>query len=172
MSRSHSSLQMPDDHDGDEDDLAWPQLAETRRSSTWGVRRLRSSGRASEVDLRSRLPSRSPYVDEQSSLLEHQHSSGPGRSYTSSAESISTTPRPTQSRRHSNPGSLRLPRSYSRGDSFSQRLVAALSSARGGNHDGGNMEDSIPSLYPDHRVWYDQVGGPGCGRPISRLIKS
>ncbi|KAI9783602.1 MAG: hypothetical protein M1816_001308 [Peltula sp. TS41687] len=146
MSRSNLSLQIPEDHNDDEDDLTstWPPL---ERTSTWNTRRLRMSGRPSEVDLRSRMPPRSPYVDEHTGLL-GGGGDGLNRSYTSFSGSIATTPRP---------GSIHIPRSHSLSLSFSQRLVTALSSPRSRQHEGGNMEDSYASLHQDNRVWYDQV---------------
>lgn len=153
MPRSNLSVQIPEDHNDEEDDVTWPQLAQVERASTWNSRRLRTSGRPSEVDLRSRLPPRSPYVDEYTGLL--GGGDGMNRSYTSYSGSISTTPRP---RLHSNPGSVQIPRSHRLSASFSQRLVNALSSTRSQTFDRGNMEDSHASLRHDNRVWYDQVG--------------
>lgn len=144
MSRSNLSIQIPEDYHDDEDDPTWPPLG---RSNTWSTRGPRASGRLSEVDLRSRMPPRSPYVDEHTGLL--GEGDGLNRSYTSFSASLSTTPRR---------GSIHIRRSHSLSASFSQRLVTALSSTRSRNDDGGNMEDSYASLRHDSRVWYDQVG--------------
>ncbi|KAI9678951.1 MAG: hypothetical protein M1829_001936 [Trizodia sp. TS-e1964] len=116
-------------------------------SSLRNNRRLRSA-RASDLDLRSRMPSRT--VDEQSSLLGNTESGS--RSYASSA---AATPRPRLSRHHSSSGSVKFPRHHSRTPSFAYRLASALTISRRPTLIE-NLEDSKASIYRDDRVWYDQ----------------
>ena len=146
---------MPEDHNDDADEPPSPQLVRAGRTNSSTVRRLRL-GRASEVNLSSRMPSRTSGMDEHSSLL--GNTDGTNGSYTSFTGSFSATPRARQSRRHSNPGSIRLPKNLSRSGSFSRRLVSSLTSSKSHHHDRGNLEDSSISFHPENRVWYDQVG--------------
>ncbi len=109
------------------------------------IRRLRST-KPSELDLRSRIPSRLP-PDEQSSLLAHTDSR---LTYNSEP----STARLQCSERHSIAGSVRPQRNHSRANSWGFRLANALSSER--RQCVGGLEESKASLFTDERVWYDQ----------------
>ena len=129
--------------DGDtEDDVSGAH--DTSMLSAGGTRRLRSA-RASEHDLRSRLPSRL-VVDEQSSLLAFPN--GTAQNYTSAPKSA----RPWFSR---NPSATSpIPRHHSRSSSWGVKLAAAFSpNWRRSDH---NPSEPKGSLFTDERVWYDQ----------------
>ncbi len=143
-----------DDPEDDVDDTYWQPSNQTGpNTSPTRTRRLYST-RASEVDLRSRRPTRLSYMDERSSLLEN--ADGADQSYTSFVDSTSATPRARVSRRHSIHDGVYMSKSHSRSALFSQRLVSALSSNGNAGYGGGGMEDSKTS-FSEHRVWYDQV---------------
>ncbi|KAI9891699.1 MAG: hypothetical protein M1814_002449 [Vezdaea aestivalis] len=116
-------------------------------------RRIRST-RASEVDLRSRMPSRSFVFDEHSSLL-----GAADRTNYTNYRSVPVTPRPpVGGRAISQAGSIRgvgLPKNHSRAGSFGARLASALNLERRGSKTPG-MEESTASIFYDDRVWYDQ----------------
>ena len=156
--------------------LASEELLDPRAPLSPTASKRPKSARTSDLDLRSRIPSRGNTVDERSSLLGNNH--GPNRPYTSVPSSIPGTPRPWFSRHQSGTASVRVPRNLTRSASlgFSQRLVNALSSQ--GDGAGGtnqiqrlcshsstvakcastdaNLEASKASLARDDRGWYDQ----------------
>lgn len=149
MSRSAASLhtslhtsQVLNEDDEEEDHSVSQQPSIPSPESPSATRRIHSA-RASDVDLRRRLPARLP-VTEQSSLLEF--GDGGMRSYTEP-----NTAKPRFSRQHSQ-GSLRLTH-HSRANSWGFHLASALGSARKLT-DG--MAESKASIFTDERVWYDQ----------------
>ena len=129
-----------------EDEINFSSHTSIVTASSPVLRRLRST-RTSEIDLRSRIPSRLQ-LDEQSSLLEF--SDGIQRSYTSEPNSS----RPYISGRHSTSGTIRLPRNHSRASSWGVRLAASFGSERRQNDVG--LAESKVSFFTDERVWYDQ----------------
>ncbi|KAL9598593.1 MAG: hypothetical protein Q9179_003846 [Wetmoreana sp. 5 TL-2023] len=133
--------------DGDEDedeDTTFPPVAAglATPTSPTATRRLHSA-RTSDLDLRSRLPSKLQ-VDEHSNLLAF---SDGNRNYTSA-------PNTAGPRRPSRSGSIHIPRHHSRSNSLSDRLVSALGFDRGRGEAG--LAESKVSLFTDERVWYDQ----------------
>ena len=132
--------------DDDEEDNLISQEASFILPSPTSTRRLRSA-MTSELDLRSRIPSKLQSAsDERSSLL--GFGDGPYRSYTEP-----NTARPRFSRTASQ-ASMRMPRNHSRASSWGLRIASALSSGRRVPPNG--MEESKASLFTDERVWYDQ----------------
>lgn len=107
-----------------------------------------SSARASDLDLRSRLPSRL-LIDETSSLLGHTDAN---QTYSAA----SRTPRQWMSRRHSS--TFATPKHHSRASSWGVKLASAVASSwrRAGTPGFGALDESKGSLYTDERVWYDQ----------------
>ena len=148
MPRSTSSQltsQRVDEDDEDEEDHIVSQSASFLSPSPTVARRLHSA-RTSDLDLRSRLPSRLQSTDERSSLL--AFGDGVSRSYTAP-----NTARPRFSRVNSQ-SSLRLPKHHSRASSWGVRLAGALGS--GWKFPPSGMEESKASIFMDERVWYDQ----------------
>ena len=152
MQPPDGSERSPDDGDDESEALLWRRSAHTGPTTSPTALR-RHYSRASDLDLRSRRPTKFVYTDERSSLLEHV--GGLDRSYTSFLASISATPRLRASRRQSVHNGTYLTKSHSRSALFSQRLVNALSSNRDPGP-SGSLEDSKTS-FSEHRVWYDQV---------------
>ena len=144
MPRSTTSQRLSletDDEDEEEGDHITPQSARMiSPASPVGPRRLHSA-RTSDLDLRTRLPSKMP--DEHTGLLGSGHLRS--KSYT---EPNSAVPRfsrvPSQ-------GSLMINRNHSRVNSWGLRLASALGSGRRFTE----MTESKSSLA-DERVWYDQ----------------
>ena len=132
------------DEDDDEEDRIVSQTASFLSPSPTAARRLHSA-RTSDLDLRSRLPSRLQSYDERSSLLGRD---GVVRSYTAP-----NTARPRFSRQSSQ-GSIRPPKNHSRTSSWGFRMASALGSGR--RFTGSAMEESRASIFMDDRVWYDQ----------------
>ncbi|MCJ1392659.1 hypothetical protein MMC18_005529 [Xylographa bjoerkii] len=149
MSRSttsqHASIVL--DEQDEEDSINSPPALSTGHTSPTATRRLHSA-RTSDLDLRSRMPSRL-LIDEQSSLLGHQEGGSRNYSYTAPNTSM-----PRFSRRQSTAGSLRQLKNHSRSSSWGMRLAAAVGSNWRRN-DGG-LSESKGSLFTDERVWYDQ----------------
>ena len=148
MPRSNSSQlasERLDEDDEDEDNIISQSASFLTPSSPVATRRLHSA-RTSDLDLRSRLPSRLQSTDERSSLL--AFGDGTGRSYTAP-----NTARPRFSRTNSQ-SSLRLPKHHSRASSWGVRLASALGSGRKFTSTG--LEESRASIFMDERVWYDQ----------------
>ncbi|KAF2456442.1 chloride channel protein 3 [Lineolata rhizophorae] len=144
-----------DDEDSGNNDESDALLDSTHLTTTPPspvVQRKAKSARQSEIDLRSRLPSR-VQLDEQSSLLAHRDRVP---SYTSMPSSGPSTPRPFMSRHNSHAPSVRIPRHHNRSASFSMRLVNALGSEQREANAEANMQDSKQSLFYDDRIWYDQ----------------
>lgn len=150
MTRSNFSLhasQTLDEEDEEDEEYSFSSRASIVTTSSPSVTRRLYSGRPSEVDLRSRRPSRIT-VNEHSSLLAYPD--GLQRTYTSEPN----TSRPQFSERRSMSGTIRLPRNHSRASSWGVRLASALSSERGPGDPG--LAESKASLFADERVWYDQ----------------
>lgn len=139
----HNSLKADDQDEADS--VYSPPALSTGNTSPTALRWLHSA-RASDLDLRNRIPSRL-IVDEHSGLLAHHD--GASRSYTAPNTSM-----PRFSRRQSAAGSLRLAKHHSRSSSWGVRLAAAVGSNWRRN-DGG-LSESKGSLFTDERVWYDQ----------------
>ncbi len=139
------SVDVDEDDEEDEEDNITPQSAKfLSPASPTATRRLHSA-RTSDLDLRSRLPSR--MLDEHSSLLAFGDGGSRNYSYTEP-----NTARPRFSRRSSQI-SLKLPKNHSRASSWGFRLANALGSGR---RFTDNMVDSKASIFIDERVWYDQ----------------
>ncbi|KAL9632171.1 MAG: hypothetical protein Q9164_005486 [Protoblastenia rupestris] len=136
------SLLTDDDDDEDEDRIISQDARISSPASPSATRRLHSA-RTSDLDLRSRLPSRMA-VDETSSLLSFGHNRS--KSYT---EPNTALPRFS---RVASQNSLRIPKNHSRASSWGFHLSAALGSGRR----FPDMSDSKASFYIDERVWYDQ----------------
>lgn len=152
--RASTSDQLSEDRGRDEEETPSQRSRHTGpTTSPTTIRRMHST-RMSDLDLRSRRPTRQSYADERSSLLEY--ADGMEQSYTSLHRSPSMTPRVRASRRPSITDGVYLSKSHNRSALFSQRLVSALSSNRNVNYQNGSLEDSKTS-FSDHRVWYDQV---------------
>ena len=145
---SYDASQTADDDEEDEELSLAARAATLTPTSPTAARRLRSA-RTSDLDLRSRLPSRIQ-LDENSSLLAFPD----GRSrynYTASAPNTATGQR--FSRRQSQAGSIKTPKNLSRASSWGFGLTSALGSER--TFDSG-LAASKASLPADERVWYDQ----------------
>ena len=145
---SYDASQTADDDDEAEDLSLAARVAALTPTSPTAARRLHSA-RTSDLDLRSRLPSRIQ-LDENSSLLAFPD----GRSrynYTASAPNTATGQR--FPRRQSYAGSIKTPRNLSRASSWGFGLTNALGSER--TLDSG-LAASKASLFADERVWYDQ----------------
>ncbi|KAK4546582.1 hypothetical protein LTR36_001799 [Oleoguttula mirabilis] len=110
--------------------------------------RANGSSRTSDLDLRSRLPSRLFGGDEHTNLL--SPSNGVPGGYRTMPATAPGTPRMTLSRQQSS----RL-RNHSRRGSFGLRLARALGTDAN-QTEPTDMEASKPSLHLDDRVWYDQ----------------
>ena len=106
------------------------------------TRRLHSA-RTSDLDLRSRLPSRLQ-LGENSNLLAFSDGT---RNYTSA-------PNTAGHRIPSRTGSIHIPKHHSRSNSLSVRLANALGFDRGRGEAG--LAESKVSLFTDERVWYGQ----------------
>lgn len=142
---SHISSQTVDEDDEEEDNIISQQAGYWTPTSPTAARRLQSA-RASELDLRKRMPSKQHSYDEHSSLL--AFGDGNTRSYTAPNTGL-----PRFSRRSSQ-GSLRMPKNHSRASSWGFRLASALGSGRRFTDNG--MGESKASILMDERVWYDQ----------------
>ena len=140
MARSHHSQseRTPDDNSP-------PAEADPALPSAGGIRRLRSA-RASEVDLRTRLPSRL-VLDENSSLLAYPD--GTPKNYTDGPKSA----RPWFPR-HPSGGLTPNPKHHSRASSWGVKLASAVRSTW--RKDLIGYDESKGSLFTDERVWYDQ----------------
>ena len=153
MPRSQSSYEpstQTADDDDDEEDLSFSARAALLTPvSPTAARRLHSA-RTSDLDLRSRIPSRLQ-LDENSSLLAFPDGRPRPQNYTASAPNTSLGHR--FSRRPSQPGSLKSPRALSRASSWGLRLANALGSDRTLS---AGLAASKSSLFTDERVWYDQ----------------
>lgn len=159
-----SYYSLASDHDNDEQlgereaEALRNSYLNTLRSQTAPVSPVETrrdvSSRASDIELRGRLPQRSS-TDETTGLL--AHSEGIPSGYNTLPASAPGTPRYGLVRNLSYAGSLRglRARHHSRRESFGTRLARALSA------DGGRTEPSAPhtpksALWHDDRVWYDQ----------------
>lgn len=144
--------------DGDGDDSEEEEDDEPNRSSRASfilptgftspamTRRLPST-RTSDLDLRSRLPSRL-ILDERTGLLANQDDRA--RTYMSAPSTGVLKP---VSRRQSM-ANIRMPKNHSRAGSWGLRIANALGSSRHGTDLG--LGESKSSLFTDERVWYDQ----------------
>ena len=119
-----------------------------RRRATSDLLRRSSSRRASDLDLRSRLPSRL-LIDENASLLANVDGN---QNYATSAR----TPRTWMSRHQSS--AFPTPKHHSRASSWGVKLASAVASSwrRTDTPKVGGLDESKGSLYTDERVWYDQ----------------
>ncbi|RMZ14409.1 hypothetical protein D0860_02115 [Hortaea werneckii] len=110
--------------------------------------------RASDLDLRSRMPSRLLTPDEYTSLLSRREGAPSG--YRTLPASAPGTPRYPLSRSQSYRGSSRSRvRHHTRRGSFGAKLARALHTDAN-QLEGSELDSSKPSLYLDDRVWYDQ----------------
>lgn len=143
---SHPSFQLVDEEDEVEGTSSSPiTTGLVTPTSPVATRRLRSA-RPSDLDLRSRLPSRL-HLDEYSNLLAFPDGA---RNYTSAPNTAARIP--------SRAGSILIPRHHNRSDSLGVRLATALGfdrSRRSSKGEAGLAESKV-SLFTDERVWYDQ----------------
>lgn len=144
-SSPHASQTVDEEEEDDDEENDFSTHTSIVTTSSPALRRLHSA-RTSDIDLRSRIPSRL-LLDEQSSLLEF--TDGTQRSYTSEPN----TSRPYFPERHSVSETTRLPRNHSRASSWGVRLPAMLGSVR---RTSNGLAESKASLFTDERVWYDQ----------------
>ncbi|KAL8806766.1 MAG: hypothetical protein Q9182_001164 [Xanthomendoza sp. 2 TL-2023] len=141
--RSQQDFHMAEEEDEEDDALPTPLATGLATpTSPTATRRLRSA-RTSDIDLRSRLPSRLQ-LDEHSSLLA---SPDGARNYTSA-------PNTGARRRSSLTSSILLPKHHHRSGSFGVRLATALGFDTTRSEAG--LAESKVSLFTDERVWYDQ----------------
>lgn len=143
VSSQHASQKVNEEEEEDDEEIENLFSSHTSiptPSSPAATRRLHSA-RTSDLDLRSRLPSRLQ-LDEHSNLLAFNHVS---ESYTFV---------PEFSRRQSVAGSLRIPRNHSRASSWGVRGAGATGSDRRSGEAG--LAESKTLFPPDERVWYDQ----------------
>ena len=140
---SHHTSHTLQEEDEEDDHIISSHASLLTPTSPTAVRRLHSA-RTSELDLRSRLPSRL-LIDEQSSLL--GYADGVSKSYTEP-----NTAKPRFARLQSQAGSVRVnkSRNHSRASSWGGRLVSALSAGEVG------LSESKVTIFQDERVWYDQ----------------
>lgn len=142
--RSRSTFEMVDEENEDDDNTYSPVAAGfATPTSLVTPRRLRST-RNSDLDLRSRLPSRLQ-LDENSNLLAFPDGV---RNYTS-APNTATPKGPSR------PGSILIPNRLSRSGSLGGQLASALGLDRRRRSESGLAESKV-SLFTDERVWYDQ----------------
>ena len=144
MPRSTSSFHTShtvQEEDEEGDDIISSHASVITPTSPATTRRIHSA-RTSDLDLRSRLPSRL-LLDERTSLL--GHADGIPKSYTEP-----NTAKPRFSRIQSQAGSIRVnkSRNHSRASSWGVRLASALGS--------NDLSESKATIFQDERVWYDQ----------------
>ena len=154
MPRSDSSRhtsQTLDQNDDEEEDNIISQQASFVTSNTPIAARRPHSARTSDLDLRSRMPSRLQ-PDEQSSLLAFGERDSGIRNHSYTEPNTASYPR--FSRRSTENGSIRVPENHSRANSWGFRLANALGSGRKFTESG--MGESKASIHMDERVWYDQ----------------
>ncbi|KAL8756647.1 MAG: hypothetical protein Q9184_004430 [Pyrenodesmia sp. 2 TL-2023] len=133
------------EEDDDGDTSFSPGAGLATPTSPAATRRLHSA-RASDLDLRSRLPSRLQ-LDENSNLLAFADGN---RNYTSVPNTATRIP--------SRAGSILIPKHHHRSGSLGVRLASALGfdqSRRSSRGEAGLAESKV-SLFTDERVWYDQ----------------
>ena len=138
---SHHTSHTVQEENEEEDDIVSSHASLITPTSPAATRRIHSA-RTSDLDLRSRLPSRL-LLDEHASLL--GHADGIPKSYTEP-----NTAKPRFSRLQSQAGSIRVnkSRNHSRASSWGLRLASALGS--------NDLSDSKATIFQDERVWYDQ----------------
>ncbi|KAK3111293.1 hypothetical protein LTR53_013604 [Teratosphaeriaceae sp. CCFEE 6253] len=118
--------------------------------------RVHTSSRTSDVDLRSRLPSRLLLADEHTGLLGRGLGTPTHSGYRTLPTSVPSTPRYPLSRQHSQLNTTRVLRNHSRRGSFGLRLARALGTDSAQAAEENETEASVASLYKDDRIWYDQ----------------
>lgn len=133
---------MGKDEDEDDEPAFSPIAAGLVTPSSPAATRRLHSARTSDLDLRSRLPSRLQ-LDENSNLLAF---SDGVRNYTSAPNTAARIP--------SRAGSILIPKHHSRSNSLGVRLANALGLDR--NRSESGLAESKVSLFTDERVWYDQ----------------
>ncbi|KAL8682288.1 MAG: hypothetical protein Q9186_001657 [Xanthomendoza sp. 1 TL-2023] len=147
MSRSaqaHQAFHIEEEDDEEEED-ATPTPRTTglaTPTSPTATRRLHSA-RTSDIDLRSRLPSRLQ-LDEHSNLL----------AFSDGIRNYTSAPNTAAHRRSSRASSILLPKHHNRAESLGVRLATALGFDRTRSEAG--LAESKVSLFTDERVWYDQ----------------
>ncbi|KAI4230433.1 MAG: hypothetical protein L6R36_000062 [Xanthoria steineri] len=139
---------MADDDDDGDDDTTFSSVTAGLPTpiSPTATRRLRST-RTSDIDLRSRLPSRKPsrlHLDEQANLL----------AFSDGIRNYTSAPNTAGHRRLSRASSMILPKHHNRSSSIGVRLATALGFDRARGEAG--LAESKVSLFTDERVWYDQ----------------
>lgn len=144
--QSHPGFQMVDEEDEQHEEQSTfsPIASVVLPNSPAAARRLHST-RTSDLDLRSRLPSRLQ-LDEHSNLLAFSDGI---TNYTSAPN----TARLQGSAHRSRSPSLRRPKNHSRANSLGVRLASAFGWERISQ---SGLAESKVSLFTDERVWYDQ----------------
>ncbi|KAL8689931.1 MAG: hypothetical protein Q9218_004509 [Villophora microphyllina] len=136
---------MVNEEDGEEDEeTTFSPVAAgfATPTSPTATRRLHSA-RTSDLDLRSRLPSRLQ-LDENSNLL----------AFSDGVRNYTSAPNTAGIRIPSRAGSILIPKHHSRTNSLGVRLASALGFDKGRSESG--LAESKASLFTDERVWYDQ----------------
>ncbi|KAL8656460.1 MAG: hypothetical protein Q9210_000253 [Variospora velana] len=144
--RSLPGFKMVDEENEDEETSLSPVNAGLATPTSPVAARRLHSARTSELDLRSRLPSRLQ-LDEYSNLLAFPDGV---RNYTSAPNTAARIP--------SRAGSILIPKHHNRSGSLGVRLATALGfdrSRRSSRGEAGLAESKV-SLFTDERVWYDQ----------------
>ncbi|KAI4158237.1 MAG: hypothetical protein LQ342_007648 [Letrouitia transgressa] len=144
--QSHPGFQMVDEEDEEQEEQSTfsPIASVVLPNSPAATRRLHST-RTSDLDLRSRLPSRLQ-LDEHSNLLAFSDGI---TNYTSAPN----TARLQGSAHRSRSPSIRRPKNHSRANSLGVRLASAFGWERISQ---SGLAESKVSLFTDERVWYDQ----------------
>lgn len=141
---SHPVSQTSDEEDEGEERTTFSPVAAglVTPTSPATTRRLHSVSH-SDLDLRSRLPSRLQ-LDESSNLL----------AFSDGVRNYTSAPNTAGIRIPSRAGSILIPKHHGRSNSIGVRLASALGFDRS-RRDSGLAESKV-SLYTDERVWYDQ----------------
>ncbi|TKA65175.1 hypothetical protein B0A55_09219, partial [Friedmanniomyces simplex] len=144
------------EHEEEASQNAYRNTLQSRTTSVSPIdTRVHTSSRTSDVDLRSRLPSRLLIADESTGLLSRAGGTPTHSGYRTLPASMPSTPRYPPSRQHSQLNTSRLLRNHSRRGSFGLRLARALGTDAIPPEED-DIDTSGPSLYKDDRVWYDQ----------------
>ncbi|KAL8804972.1 MAG: hypothetical protein Q9200_005618 [Gallowayella weberi] len=134
---------MAEEEDEEEDTIPTPLATGLATPTSPTATRRLHSARTSDIDLRSRLPSKL-HIDEHANLLAFSDGM---RNYTSA-------PNTAGHRRSSHASSTLLPKHHHRSGSLGVRLATALGFDTTRSEAG--LAESKVSLFTDERVWYDQ----------------
>ncbi|KAL8626829.1 hypothetical protein Q9189_007473 [Teloschistes chrysophthalmus] len=142
---SHPGFRMLDEEDEEDEERTTfsPVAAGLATPTSPATTRRLHSARNSDLDLRSRLPSRLQ-LDENSNLL----------AFSDGVRNYTSAPNTAGIRIPSRAGSILIPKHHSRSNSIAVRLASALGFDR--NRGEAGLAESKVSLFTDERVWYDQ----------------